>query len=99
MRWVKFAGCPGVVHDCRSGINVREVGEIEWSHLDASGIEIVGPSGGFKSLTGKGVGSDGWDVYDVAFENGSIEWHVKPLSAEGKVEGRRFEVLSEASAP
>jgi len=59
-------------------------------------LQVIQKVGAFKSLTFKGVGSDGWDIYDAAFANGLLEWHVKPLSANGKVEGRRFHVLSEA---
>jgi hypothetical protein len=59
-------------------------------------LQVIKKVGGFKSLTYKGVGSDGWDIYDATFANGLLEWHVKPLSADGKVEGRRFNVLSEA---
>jgi hypothetical protein len=62
-------------------------------------LQLIQKVGTFKSLTFKGVGSDGWDVYDAAFTSGLLEWHVKPLSADGKVEGRRFNVLSEAPVP
>jgi hypothetical protein len=59
-------------------------------------LEVIQKVGPFKSLTFKGVGSDGWDVYDATFANGLLEWRVKPLSADGKVEGRRFKVLSDS---
>jgi hypothetical protein len=62
-------------------------------------LQVIRKVGAFKSLTFKGVGSDGWDVYDAAFASGFLEWHVKPLSADGKVEGRRFNVLSKAPVP
>jgi hypothetical protein len=61
-------------------------------------LQVIQKVGAFKSLTFEGVGSDGWDIYDAAFANGLLEWHVEPLSADGKVEGRRFNVLSEAPA-
>jgi len=56
--------------------------------------QVIQNVGAFKSLTFKGVGNDGWDVYDAMFANGELEWHVKPLAADGKVEGRRFNVLA-----
>lgn len=59
-------------------------------------LEIIKKVGAFQSLTFIGVGSDGWDVYDAKFANDVLEWRVKPLAADGKVEGRRFNVLSES---
>ena len=56
-------------------------------------LEIIGKMGKFRSLTFKGVGYDGWDVYYATFDNGLIEWRIAPLSADGKVEGRGYRIL------
>lgn len=42
--------------------------------------------GSLKSVSFKGVGPGGWDVYDVRFENGNMEWGFA-LAADGKFSG------------
>ncbi len=42
--------------------------------------------GSLHSLTFKGVGQDGWDVYDATFENGHQQWRLN-LQEDGKVSG------------
>ena len=55
--------------------------------------KMIKQMGEFRSLTFKGVGYDGRDVYYVTFANGLIEWRIAPLSADGKVESRGFRRL------
>jgi hypothetical protein len=47
-------------------------------------IQSLGP---IKSITFKNVAPNGMDVYDVSFTNGTMEWVVMPLNADGKVSG------------
>lgn len=42
--------------------------------------------GGLKELSFKGISPDGWDVYDVRFENGAMEWSFA-LAADGRASG------------
>ena len=42
--------------------------------------------GALQSVTFKGVGPGGFDIYQVKFENGSLEYRIL-LGADGKVEG------------
>jgi hypothetical protein len=43
-------------------------------------------AGSLRSLSFKGVGPDGWDVYDAVFANGQQQWRVN-MDQEGKVNG------------
>jgi hypothetical protein len=45
--------------------------------------------GNIQSITFKGVGPAGPDIYEVKFENGSLEWRIW-LAADGKVESANF---------
>ena len=56
-------------------------------------LKMITRMGEFRSLTFKGVGYDGWDVYYVTFDNGMIEWRIAPLSADGKVGWRGYRML------
>jgi hypothetical protein len=40
--------------------------------------------GAIRSIEFRGVGSDGWDVYDVHRERGASQWRIL-LSADGKI--------------
>lgn len=42
--------------------------------------------GAVTGITFKGVTDEGWDVYDVAFENGNQEWSFS-LAANGRFNG------------
>jgi hypothetical protein len=57
--------------------------------------QIIRRVGAFESLTFKGVGEDGWDLYAAKFANRELEWHIAPLSADGKVERRGFRIVAE----
>lgn len=46
-------------------------------------LERLGP---LRHLSFKGVTEDGWDVYDVSFENGDLEWSFA-LTADGRFGG------------
>ena len=49
-------------------------------------------AGALRSISFKGVSSDGWDVYDVAFENAVMEWRFA-LAADGRFSGLFFRRL------
>jgi hypothetical protein len=42
--------------------------------------------GRLKNLVFKGVGPGGWDVYDVEFDKGRMEWGFA-LASDGKISG------------
>jgi hypothetical protein len=46
--------------------------------------------GALQSVAFRGITELGADIYDVAFENGRVEWFVAPLTADGKVRMRSF---------
>jgi hypothetical protein len=48
--------------------------------------------GAVQSVTFKGVGPGGRDIYEVKFEHGSTEWRIG-MMADGKVEGVGFRPL------
>ncbi len=54
---------------------------------------LIERMGALKSLAFVGVGQNGWDVYDVTFAHGKVQWEIAPLSAEGKVTGEVYHPL------
>jgi len=46
--------------------------------------------GALKSITFNGVGLQGGDTYEVAFEHGQTEWQIAPLGPDGKINGMGF---------
>jgi hypothetical protein len=42
--------------------------------------------GPLRDISFKGVSAEGWDVYDVMFEEGELEWRFT-LAADGKFAG------------
>ncbi|MBV9548575.1 MAG: hypothetical protein JO256_02765 [Alphaproteobacteria bacterium] len=53
------------------------------------------PLGAIRSITFKGRGLRDMDTYEVRFENGTVEFRMGPLTADGKVERRGFTILNE----
>jgi hypothetical protein len=53
--------------------------------------------GALKSITFNGVGLQGGDTYEVAFEHGQMEWQIAPLTPDGKIEGLGFRETAAAS--
>ena len=49
--------------------------------------------GAFKSLSFKGVGPGGADIYEVAFDGQDTEWRIAPLTPDGKIAGLSFRPL------
>ena len=49
--------------------------------------ETFQKAGAFKSLTFKGVGPGGADIYIAAFEHANQEWRIGPLGPDGKING------------
>jgi len=47
--------------------------------------QLISSLGPLKSVTFRSVSPGGADVYDVAFERGRTQWHISPLSPEGKI--------------
>lgn len=52
----------------------------------------LAPFGELQSVTFKGVGRGGWDVYDANFAGGSAEWRIN-LIPDGKINGLFFRHL------
>jgi beta-lactamase regulating signal transducer with metallopeptidase domain len=49
--------------------------------------QMISSLGSLKSITFKSVSPGGADVYDVLFERGRTQWHISPLSPDGKIQG------------
>ena len=49
-------------------------------------------AGAMRSVSFKGVGHDGWDVYDVNFANGDMECRIS-LASDGRIDGLSFRWL------
>ncbi|MGY4425197.1 hypothetical protein ACVWY2_007646 [Bradyrhizobium sp. JR6.1] len=49
-------------------------------------IAALDLAGGMQTIRFKGVGRDGWDVYDVNFANVDMEWRII-LASDGKIDG------------
>lgn len=55
--------------------------------------QILLKAGALKSITFKGVGPGGMDIYTVAFEHANEEWRIGPLGPDGKINGILFSPL------
>jgi serine-type D-Ala-D-Ala carboxypeptidase/endopeptidase len=53
---------------------------------------LIGGLGTLQSITFKGVGPGGFDIYEVKFEHGSLDWRIL-LDADGKVAGEGLRPL------
>ncbi len=53
---------------------------------------IIAGFGAIQSLTFKGVGQGGLDIYEVQFEHAKTEWRIT-LTADGKIQGMLFRKL------
>jgi hypothetical protein len=53
-------------------------------------MKFMGP---LKSISYEHGTEDGADVYLVSFASGQAEWTIGPLSAEGKVQKRSFQLM------
>jgi hypothetical protein len=49
--------------------------------------QVISGLGALKSVTFKGVGPGGADIYEVAFERSNTEWRISPLTDDGKIMG------------
>jgi DNA-binding transcriptional MerR regulator len=52
----------------------------------------LGLAGALQAIRFKGIGRDGWDVYDVNFANGDMEWRIV-LASDGRIEGLSLRLL------
>lgn len=98
------APSPGTEASLRRYIDALEKGQPNYGEMSpmlAAAVrqqlptirQIIQKVGAFQSLTFKGVGRDGLDVYDATFTHGQLEWRIAPLSADGKAESRGFREL------
>lgn len=65
-----------------------EVARPQIEHVEA----LIGGLGTVQSITFKSVGPGGFDVYEVKFERGSLDWRIL-LDADGKVAGEALHPL------
>ncbi|HEY2402488.1 MAG TPA: serine hydrolase [Steroidobacteraceae bacterium] len=65
-----------------------EVARPQTEHIE----ELIGGLGTLQSITFKGVGPGGFDIYQVKFEHGSLDWRIL-LDADGKVAGEGLRPL------
>ncbi|MGO9930300.1 MAG: hypothetical protein ACLPV8_00550 [Steroidobacteraceae bacterium] len=50
---------------------------------------LIASLGSLQSVTFKGVGPGGGDIYEIKFENGLVDWRIL-MAADGKVAGAAF---------
>jgi hypothetical protein len=65
-----------------------EVARPQAEHVEG----LIGGLGTLQSITFKGVGPGGLDIYEVKFEHGSLDWRIL-LDADGKVAGEGLRPL------
>lgn len=81
----------------RRNIEELRLGEPKYDQMSPEFVEVtrqqlpqlkalIAKLGAVQSLSFKGVGPGGMDIFEVKFENGSTEWRIA-LGADGKVEG------------
>jgi Domain of unknown function (DUF3471) len=99
-RFKDQAAAPGSEAALRKLIENARVGKPDYSTMSAGLAEATRQQlpqiqstltrlGTMKSMTFKGVGPAGPDIYEVQFENGSQEWRIW-LGSDGKVESANF---------
>ena len=87
----------------RSVIAAHQSGEVDYDRMvpalaDAGREQMsiiradLERAGALRSISFKGVSSDGWDVYDVAFEDAAMAWRFV-LAAHGRFSGLFFRRL------
>ena len=55
-------------------------------------LQQIASFGPLKSIRFKSVNAAGMDVYDVAFKNREVTWMIAPLTSDGKVYMRGFQI-------
>jgi hypothetical protein len=65
-----------------------EVARPEAEHIEG----LIGALGALQSITFKSVGTGGFDIYEVKFEHGSLDWRIL-FNADGKVAGQLLHPL------
>jgi hypothetical protein len=53
---------------------------------------LIGGLGALQSIAFKSVGPGGFDIYEVRFESGALDWRIL-LDSDGKVAGERLHPL------
>jgi hypothetical protein len=67
---------------------LAEIARPQMPHIE----EMIANLGALQSVTFKGVGPGGADIYNLKFEHGSLEWRIF-LDAEGKIANQFFHPL------
>lgn len=94
---------PGTEESLRRYIDSLEKGEPNYQEMTPALAVIVHAQlptilseiarfGALESITFKSVNVVGMDVYDVEFEHAKVTWTNAPLTADGKVYGRGFQI-------
>jgi hypothetical protein len=97
---------PGTEQSLRRYIASLERGQPNYEEMSPGMAEAVRgqlpdilaamkPLGAPRAFTFKGRGLGDMDTYEVAFEHGTVEFRIGPLTADGKVERRGFTILNE----
>jgi hypothetical protein len=68
--------------------SLAEIARPQMPHI----FEQIASLGALQSVTFKGVGPGGSDIYTLRFEHGSLDWRIS-LNAEGKIAGQFFHPL------
>ena len=102
-RFKEQKAAPGSEAALRRGIGELRLGQPNYELMSAAlaGITrqqlpqlkiIIGQLGALESVTFRGVGPGGADIYEVKFEHGLTEWRIT-LESDGKVAGVGFRPL------
>jgi bla regulator protein BlaR1 len=88
---------PGTETALRHSIESAQKGHVDYENMEPllAGatkqqepqlLQVMQSVGPIKSITFKGVGSQGWDGYEVKFANGSLDYYIT-LADNGKIAG------------
>ena len=94
---------PGGEEALRRDIEEVRAGEPKYDRMSAGLAEatrqqlpqikaLIAKLGSLQSVTFKGVGPGGMDIYEVKFENGLTEWRIM-MAPDGKIDGLNFRPL------
>lgn len=102
-RFKEQTATPGTEAALRRSIQELQAGEPKYDLMTPQFADVtrqqlpqlkalVGGLGALQSVTFKGVGQGGLDIYEVKFEHGNTEWRIG-ITAEGKTAGIGFRPL------
>jgi hypothetical protein len=102
-RFKEQKAAPGSEAHLRRAIEELKTGQPDYTQMTPAFADVtrrqlsdlqsnIVQLGAMQSVTFKGVGPGGADIYEVKFEKGLFEWRIS-LTPEGKIEGIGFRPL------